>query len=448
MSFIKKNFYLFFIILLTMLVFITGVYALKLKEKYNNEKDNTYTDAFISLVNHVNSVENYLAKALITKSASHAAETLTQIWSDSNLAMVYLSRLPLSSENVVNVSKYLNQVSDYSYTLSRKNISGENLNEEDLKNIKILYDHSIQLENTLNMLSDELYNGNVDWVEASSKEKVLAQAVDNVNVFSTIDENLNNYEGLIYDGAYSDHINKVDKTGLTGNEISDKNAEIKVKEFFREEDVKNVKLNAYLENADIPGYDFVVEFNDKEGKANIFISKKGGHVVLVSNDREVKEEKISETEACEIGKKFLESKGFVSMKETYFIKEGNTIIINYAYNDNGIIVYPDLIKVKLALDNGEILGLESSGYLNSHKIRPHFEPKITLEKAKENINENLNILSESMAIIPTEWKTEIFCYEFKGKVDDKEFLVYINADTGKEEDILVVLDTPNGNLTM
>lgn len=448
MNLLKKNFYLFFIILLTIAVFITGGYAFKLKEKYNNEKDNVYTDAFISLVNCVNSVENYLSKAMISESAAHAAETLTKVWNDSNLAMVYLSRLPLSSENVANVSKYLNQVCDYSYSLSRKNINGENLKEEDFKNIENLYNHSIGLENTLNMLSDELYNGDIDWVEASSKEKVLAQAVDNVNVFSSIDENLNNYEGLIYDGAYSDHINKINKTGLTGEDVSDKTAETKVKEFFSDDDVKSVKLNAYLENADIPGYDFIVEFKNSEDKANIFISKKGGHVVLISKDREVTEEKISETEACEIGKRFLESKGFLSMKETYFIKEGNTIIINYAYNDNGITVYPDLIKVKLALDNGEILGLESSGYLNSHKIRTHFEPQITLEKAKENINKNLNILSESMAIIPTEWKTEIFCYEFKGKVNDKEFLVYINADTGKEEDILVILDTPNGNLTM
>lgn len=448
MSFLKRNFYLFLIIVLTIAVFMTGIYALKLKEKYNNEKDNVYTDAFIGLVNYVNSVENYLSKAMISESAVHAAETLTKVWNDSNLAMVYLSRLPLSSENVANVSKYLNQVCDYSYTLSRKNINGEDLSEEDFKKIEILYNHIMGLENTLNLLSDELYNGNIDWVEVSSKEKILAQAVDNVNVFSSIDENLNNYEGLIYDGAYSDHINKIDKTGLTGEEINDKIAETKVKDFFSDEDLQSIKLNAYLENADIPGYDFIVEFKDNENKANIFISQKGGHIVLLSKDREVKEERISETEACEIGKRFLESKGFLSMKETYFIKEGNTIIINYAYNDNGITVYPDLIKVKLALDNGEILGIESSGYLNSHKTRAHFEPKITLEKAKENINENLNILSESMAIIPTEWKTEIFCYEFKGKVNDKEFLVYINADTGKEEDILVILDTPNGNLTM
>ena len=53
-----------------------------------------------------------------------------------------------------------------------------------------------------------------------------------------------------------------------------------------------------------------------------------------------------------------------------------------------------------------------------------------------------------MAVIPTEWQSEILCYEFKGKVQDTEFLVYINAENGREEDILVIKDTPNGILTM
>ena len=57
-------------------------------------------------------------------------------------------------------------------------------------------------------------------------------------------------------------------------------------------------------------------------------------------------------------------------------------------------------------------------------------------------------MSEGLAIIPTEWKTELFCYEFKGKVDDTEFLVYINAENGNEENILVIINTPNGTLTM
>ena len=130
------------------------------------------------------------------------------------------------------------------------------------------------------------------------------------------------------------------------------------------------------------------------------------------------------------------------------MKEGGTVTVNYAYEQNGIVVYPDLIKLKIALDNGEILGIETSGYLNSHEERNVQDINISMDEAKKTLNPKLEIMSEGMAIIPTKWKTEILCYEFKGKVDDTEFLVYVNAGTGKEENILVILDTPNGTLTM
>ena len=111
-------------------------------------------------------------------------------------------------------------------------------------------------------------------------------------------------------------------------------------------------------------------------------------------------------------------------------------------------MYPDLIKVKVALDNGEILGFESTGYLNNHTERKISKNIISKDEAKKTLNKNLNIKSEQLAIIPTEYKTEILCYEFKGTVEDREFLVYINAETGVEEDILVIYNTPNGTLTM
>ena len=111
-------------------------------------------------------------------------------------------------------------------------------------------------------------------------------------------------------------------------------------------------------------------------------------------------------------------------------------------------MYPDLIKVKIALDNGEILGIETSGYLNSHVLRDINNVKIDTETSKKTINKQLTIESEGLAVIPTKWNTEILCWEFKGKVDDNEFLVYIYAENGKEEDILVIKDTLNGVLTM
>ena len=128
------------------------------------------------------------------------------------------------------------------------------------------------------------------------------------------------------------------------------------------------------------------------------------------------------------------------MKPTYYLKQNGALTINYAYTEDDVTIYPDLIKVKIALDDGEILGMETTGYLNNHTQRNLTKPKITKAQAKASLNAKL-------AIIPTEWKTEIFCYEFKGKVDNTDFLVYVNSDTGKEENILVIINTPNGILT-
>jgi len=184
----------------------------------------------------------------------------------------------------------------------------------------------------------------------------------------------------------------------------------------------------------------------------ISITQKGGHVVLLNYNREVEAETITEERANEIGINFLNQKRFPNMKETYYLKQEGIVTINYAYHqtsENGdVTIYPDLIKLKIALDNGEILGIETTGYLNSHYERNLPKVKISKEEAKQNLNKNLNIVSESLAIIPTEFQTEIFCWEFKGNINETQFLVYINAETGKEEDILVIKDTQNGTLTM
>ena len=165
-------------------------------------------------------------------------------------------------------------------------------------------------------------------------------------------------------------------------------------------------------------------------------------------NRDVDVEAITEEEANQKGKEFLNSKGFENMKETYYLKQEGIVTVNYAYVQDDIVIYPDLIKVKIALDNGDIMGIETTGYLNNHEERDISNIKITKEKAKEKLNKNLEIQSEGLAIIPTNWKTEILCYEFKGKIDNREFLVYINAENGKEEDILIITNTPNGTLTM
>ena len=446
---LKKGHMFSIIVGLLIVVAILGFILYKKQREYRQASENSYNAAFFELVDYVQNVETYLAKSLISSTPEHGAETLTNLWREANLAQAYLSRLPIESQELENTEKFLNQVSDYSYSLSRKNIYNESLSDEDFNNLKELHTYSQELENTLNQLSDDLNTGRFSWGELTEKGTVaFAQQVDNISKesFSNLEENFHEYSGLIYDGAFSEHLTNAEPKGLTGDDIDENQAKEIAENFIGIENIKEISNLGYFENATISNYGFSIKKNNDE-TVNISISKKGGHVISMNANRDVNTESITQEQADEKGKQYLESKGFSNMRETYYLKQDGIVTINYAYNQDNVVMYPDLIKVKVALDNGEILGLESTGYLNNHQKRDISNVKITKEEAKKNLNKNLEITSEGMAVIPTEWKTEILCYEFKGKVDEREFLVYINAENGKEEDVLVITNTPNGTLT-
>jgi germination protein YpeB len=450
---LKDRHMLSVIVVLGAIIIGLGLFTYKRELDFRQASENSYNMAFFELVDYVQNVETYLAKAQISTTPEHGAETLTNLWREANLAQSYLSMLPIGAEELSNTSKFLNQVSDYSYSLSRKNIYNESLTQTDLDNLKSLYDYSVELNNTLVQLSADMNDGRISWGELTKKGTIaFAQQVSNISQdsFSGIEENFHEYAGLIYDGAFSEHMTNPERKGLTGDNIDEEQAKQIVKEYYGEDKIEEIISNGLSENGNIPSYDFWVKLKDesKDDNANISISQKGGHIVFANFNRTVEAEIISQEQANEIGKTFLEQKGFPNMKETYFLKQDGVVTINYAYEQDGVVMYPDLIKLKIALDNGEVLGIETTGYLNSHEQRTLATPTISKEEATKTLNKNLQIESEGLAVIPTEYQTEILCWEFKGKVDETEFLVYINAENGREEDILVIQNTPNGTLTM
>ena len=305
----------------------------------------------------------------------------------------------------------------------------------------------------------DLYKGDIKW---GALQKQGNKAFNNnkesleKDSFRSIEEDLHQYTGLIYDGAFSENQKNFKGDGLTGENIRKEKAKDVAIDFIGKEEIKEINLDEQENNGIIKGYLYnVLLKNNTETIINI--SKKGGHIISMNNNRDVIDINISDEQAIDKAKEYLNNKGFHNMKETYYMKSNNIITINFAYTQDEVIIYPDLIKVKIALDNSEILGIETTNYLNSHKdSRDISLPKITKEKALELINPKVEVQDIELTIIPTEYNTEVLCWEIKGKIYNKtenietsnNFLVYINANTGKEEDILLIVDTPNGTLTM
>ena len=444
----KRLVWVFVLILIGAIIWL-GYSLYKKNRESTLANENLYNQSLYELVYYMDNVKNYLAKATISTSPVSGAETLTNVWREANLAQTYLSMLPIQAHELENTEKFLNQVSDYSYSLSRKNFEGKKLSDEDLENLQELHKYSIEINNVVNQISFDLNAGNLKWKDLTGNRDVdFAQQVSSdFSLASSLEENLHQYSGLIYDGAYSEHIVSEEKKGLKGEKISEEDAKNKAKEFIGNHNIQEISSYGFSENAAVPSFTFNIK-NKNDENITISISEKGGDIVFMNSDKKVEQENIEYEEANKKGKEFLEQKGFKNMKQTYYLKNDGVMTINYAYSQDGVLMYPDLIKVKVSLDDGQILGIETTGYLNNHTQRDISKVKITKEQAREKLNKKLNIQSELLAVIPTEWKTEILCYEFKGKVEDTEYLVYINAENGEEEQILIITNTPNGVLTM
>ena len=436
-----------------LLIIILGLVAVYLnleKNELEQTLNNSYGRAFYELVEYVDNVETLLAKAQISSSPEYAAKTLTDIWRKADLAQASLSQIPITHTSLDNAEKFFNQLSDYSYSLSRKTIENQSLEDEDLNNLKDMYDRCKTLNQTLSGLMADMTSGSISWDELGeeSNSALFAQEVANLSQdsFSQIEENMQDYEGLIYDGPFSEHMTNPEILGLGDTIYSEEMAQNVIYEYVSEDKISDIKYNGIVDG-NIRTHSFDVTLNSGD-MYYINITEKDGKVLFMNYPKTIGAVTLTKEEANSLALKFLDEHGFKSMKESYFTNENGMLTINYAYEQDGVICYTDLVKVKVAMDDGSIVGLETKSYLSSHREREIAKPKITVEEAKAKLNPKLEILSDGMAIIPTDWQTELTTYEFKGKIDENNFIVYINVEDGKEEKIFMIIDTPGGTLAI
>ena len=126
---LKDRHMLTIVVVLFTIIVILGIYTYKKQLEFRQASENSYNLAFYEVVEYVQNVEVYLAKSLISNSPESSSESLTNVWREANLAQAYLSQLPINSHELENTSKFLNQVSDYSYSLYRKNLDDKELTD-------------------------------------------------------------------------------------------------------------------------------------------------------------------------------------------------------------------------------------------------------------------------------------------------------------------------------
>lgn len=419
--------------------------------------DNSYNRAFYELVGYVQNMEIMLMKARMTSSPELTAATLNDVWREATAATSSLNQLPISMGILSNTEKFFAQVADLSKSIAKQNTYGKSIDNEQIKTLANLHTFSVSLEEGLTEMHRDLNNGNLKWENVTKEEYEEArEASTNMQeategmpkTFTSVNSNFEEMPTLIYDGPYSEHLQNRKALGLTGEKVTEDQAIAKLKEFMKNDKITNISKTADNNNGIINTYNFKMQLGEDKNVLEADVSVIGGHVVWFLYNRETKDPTIKIEEAIEVGRKFLTERGYSNIKDSYYLRNDGVATINFSHFEDGITYYPDLIKVKVALDNGEVVGFEANGYLMNNHARDFGTPQLTQAQAREKINKGDSIEESGLVVIPTNYGTEILCYEFTGKVGDKDFLVYINANTGVEEQVLVIINSEEGILTM
>ena len=406
--------------------------------------------AFAELVTGVGEIDAALQKSLYATSPALLSSTCTDIFGKAMAAQMSLGELPFADLRLERTTSFIAQVGDYAYALSRSAADG-GISDAERQNLAALSATATQLSGELLRLQADLDEGVVTLAELSQSETELAEQEDGIlpasgNSLQQIESEFPELPTLIYDGPFSQHIAERSPRTLEGMaDVSEQEAREAAARFTGLKD-SVFELYAVSEGA-LPTYCFSAPVDG--GELTIAVTRQGGKVLTMRNARSVYEESISVEQAVELAKTFLEERGYANMVDSYYTKYDGSVLVNFAYAQDGVICYPDLVKVSVALDNGRIVGFESTGHLMNHMQRELPAVAVDVEVAKSRISTGLNVLSQRLAVIPTSGLNEVFCHEFICEnADGRHYIVYVNAQTGKEEKILILLEDENGTLTL
>lgn len=453
--------------------------------------ENLYQRSFYDLVNNVNNMEVEVSKLMVTNDSTSQQKSLAKLKQQSSDAENSLSMLPINENVLETTTRFMNQFNGYCTSLiTYKDGKIEN---EDYETLGKVYSSIENIKKELNAIMDKVMKG---YKISDHISEDINESDFSLNFVGLSNDTIE-YPSMIYDGPFSDSTIQRKVKGLPETEITENDAENLITKIFED---KITNLNYLGETqGNFVTYDFGV--NTEDGR-NYFVqvTKKGGFLLsissnVVSNDGSdeyttevVKEDSVvdensKETElnnvnmsnkaengalddseavkvesindineetkiAVLVAESFAEKLGLKDIRCVWSAASDQVSYINLAPIIDDIIMYPDLIKVKVDLNNNTIIGWEASSYAYNHTQRDDLIPELTETEAKKLVSKNLQIDSQKLCVIPLEYVGETLAYEFAGTYNDFNYYLYLDAYTGNQVRVLKVVQTDEGELVL
>ena len=396
------------LIAVAVLAALLGVYV-KDNGSYARAANSEYTQAYYQLKDSFTNVQTNLSKARVVRGREMLSELMLDTAVCCESAGDALYKFAYSGYSTAAMTKYANQVADYCSYIHNKAVSGDKITDTDYSTLNKLSDVAAKLQEMLGGIGDDITNYR------------FSEGLDKISdefsgIMSDIQDGSIEYPSLIYDGPFSDGLDEREAKGVTGEDISIEQGAEKVRQMLSDMNVTQVDFVA--ENTyHFPTY--LYSFKTDKGDGDAQITKRGGHLVLLSHN--CSGEKTTDSVRAK-AEEFVARLGLKNMKAVWEAEGEGLAYVNLCLEEDGAIIYPtDRAASMPAISEEEALSADL-GELEPDGIR--------------------------LAIIPTEGGGERLAYEIYGTVNDLAFFVYIDAETGREVKVMQVIDSDQGKLLL
>lgn len=410
-----------------------------------NQTENNYQRAFNDLNYQIDVLNDKIGTTLAMNTKDSLSPALAEVWRLTSEAHNNVGHLPLTLMPFHETEKFLTNIGDFAYKTSVRDLDKSPLSDEEYNTLKALYSDATEIRDELRSVQRKISDNDLRWMDV---ETALADTEgdgqrDNqvIDGLKTIDKNVKSIgQKSEYGPTFTSAEEKnIDYKNLSGKEITRKEAIELAKKYTGVSKAKTVSVS---ENKDGSKYEFY-HVNLKSASTGnmigIDLTKKGGHPIYIINDRQVSDAKIGLNDGYKKARQYLNNMGYQNMELFESTQYNNVGVYTFVTVKDQVRIYPEAIRIKVALDNGDIIGLGADDYLQNHdKERKINKPAITEKEAEKQISEKVMIMEKRLAVITNNLYEDVLCYEFMGTVGDDTYRIFINAENGHEEKVEIM----------
>lgn len=415
--------------------------------------ENQYQRSLKDFASHLDQLETDLAKGRVAATPNQKILYLSQAGSISEAAIKDLAQLPAEQSGLSYIGEFLNRTGDFTRTLAHRVAIGSPPTPEEEKTLVDVHERLLMVNQNVQDLVTRVDTENLAWTSEASPwrqrlsfwktEEAEAAAEGSDGPASSVRSGLDQLNASLqklppfsYTGEFETRSVK-EPLGLTTQEVNKDKALEEAKDFLNKIGYPGASPEfAGVSQGPMGGYLW------KQGDLFMTVSKRGGVITTFRDQRELGERTLNQDQAkAKVGETLRDLGWKLVLTSTEDF--GGYLQLEYVDESEGVRVYPDKLRLTVALDNGQIIGYDSTPYWAYHQKR-NFTRKLSLEQARTKLRNGFQVKETRMAIIPVMGNREVMAYEFRGTYQGEEYLVYINAENGVEEKIQRIIKTPQG----